>query len=179
MPENVERTAVKIWSEGAALDADLYRPRGLSNERIPGVVLSHGWGGTKASPERYAGLFAAAGMITLTFSHRGWGGSAGEIRELVDPLSWIQSYRSAVDYLEGEPNVDIGRLGAWGTSFGGGTALYTAANDERIKAVAVQVALVGRLDGPRGAAYSKQRAIDLARGTLGPVVAPTDEEPAP
>lgn len=55
MPETVERTTVKIWSNGVALDAYLYRPKGLAEEqRLPAVVLSHGWGGSKSTGERYA-----------------------------------------------------------------------------------------------------------------------------
>ena len=45
MPPSVERTAVTLWSHGVALDADIYRPKGLdADRRVPAVVLSHGWG---------------------------------------------------------------------------------------------------------------------------------------
>lgn len=46
MPPTVERTGVTIWSNGVALDGDLYRPRMLNaSQRAAAVVLSHGWGG--------------------------------------------------------------------------------------------------------------------------------------
>ena len=129
MPPTVERTAVQLWSNGVALDADIYRPKGLGGDRrVPAVVLSHGWGGSKSSGERYAAMFAAAGMVSLCFTHSGWASSGDRmvlvgdrpeldenneciakvrcIRELLDPLEWIQNYRCAVDYIEGEPNVD-------------------------------------------------------------------------
>lgn len=200
MPAGVRRESVRVWSNGVALDADIYRPTGLGpQQRVPGVVLSHGWGGSKATGERYAARFAAAGMVSLCFTYNGWDGSAGSvvlvgeaprldernegvarirvIRELVDPIEWIQNYRSAVDYLEGEPNVDPARLGAWGTSFGGGIALNHAANDPRIKALAVQVAsLAPVLKGPL-LALARQRAIDIARGTIAPVPQGIDAYP--
>jgi len=191
MPPTVERTTVRIWSNGVPLDGDLYRPKDLGGDRrVPAIVLSHGWGGSKSSGERYAALFAAAGMVSLCFTHDGWGSSgsrvvvAGDrpepegsyeavakvrfVRELLDPVEWIQSYRCAVDYIEGEPNVDPARIGSWGTSFGGGVALHNAANDDRIKALVVQVAPLSVRTAPlvmRG----KQRAIDMARGTIASV----------
>jgi len=191
MPPTVERTAVQLWSNGVALDADIYRPKGLAGDRrVPAVVLSHGWGGSKSSGERYAAMFAAAGMVSLCFTHTGWASSgnrmvlAGDrpeldenneciakvrcIRELLDPLEWIQNYRCAVDYIEGEPNVDPNRIGAWGTSFGGGVAMHNAANDDRIKALAVQVASLSVRSGPL-TVRGKQRAIDMARGRIASV----------
>ena len=191
MPPTVERAAVKIWSNGVALDGDIYRPKDLRGDRrVPAVVLSHGWGGCKSSGERYAAKFAAAGMVSLCFTHSGWGFSGSRVllvgeppelddnnegvarirvvRELLDPIEWIQNFRCAVDYIEGEPNVDPDRIGAWGTSFGGGVAMHNAANDDRIKALSVQVASLC-VRNERVVVRGKQRAIDLARGNIPPV----------
>ncbi|MDM0085453.1 dienelactone hydrolase family protein [Variovorax sp. J31P179] len=192
MPHTVERSSVRVWSNGVALDADIYRPKDLGeDQRAPAVVLSHGWGGSKLTGERYAAKFAAAGMVSLCFTYSGWSSSgssvllAGDlpeldeknegvakvrvVREVVDPIEWLQNYRSAVDYIEGEPNVDPNRIGAWGTSFGGGIAVHNAANDDRIKVLAVQVAsLAPVLKGPL-AVHARQRAIDIARGHIAPV----------
>jgi len=200
MPNTVERAAVKIWSNGVALDADIYRPKDLrGDQRAPAVVLSHGWGGSKSTGERYAAKFAAAGMVSLCFTYSGWCASgnnvllAGErpeldeknegfakvrfIRDVVDPVEWLQNYRSAVDYIEGEPNVDPDRIGAWGTSFGGGIATHHAANDDRIKVLAIQVAsLASVLKGPL-ALHARQRAIDIARGMIAPVPQGIDAYP--
>jgi fermentation-respiration switch protein FrsA (DUF1100 family) len=191
MPPNVQRTTVRIWSNGVALDGDLYRPKDLGGDRrVPAVVLSHGWGGSKASGERYAAKFAAAGMVSLCFTHAGWAASGSRavlvgdqprlnennegvakvrfIRELLDPVEWIQSYRCAIDYIEGEPNVDPKRIGSWGTSFGGGVAMHNAANDDRIKALAVQVAPLSVRSVPL-VTRGRQRAIDMARGRIASV----------
>ncbi len=178
MPDSVEREKVTIWSNGVALDADIYRPK-VRTTPAPGVVLCHGWGGSKLTCERHAALFAASGMIALTFTQatwfgsgpRLWSGSGPEpqaLRDLVDPADWLQNYLAAIDYIEGEPGVDGSRIGAWGTSFGGGIAMHCAANDARIRALSVQVASVAPLAGPI-LAYAKRRAIDMARGECDPV----------
>lgn len=188
MPLTVNREKITIWSDGVALDGDIYRPNDLGGGRLaPAVVMSHGLGGNKSTAERYAAKFAQAGMIALCFSHAGWGDSGnrlvlmGEpptldqknectarvraVRELVDPLEWIQNYRSAVDYIEGEPHVDRDRIGAWGTSYGGGIAMHNAANDKRIKALVVQVAYVAGIRAHLEP-LARRRAIELARGLI-------------
>ncbi len=186
MPDGVGRKAVTVWSNGIALDADLYRPTVVASDAaLPAVVLGHGWGGSKLTAERYAALFASAGMIALTFTQATWSDSGSPlqlvgdpperdganeatarvrfIRELVDPFAWTAGMRAAVDFIEGEPNVDPDRIGLWATSFGGGIAVQVAANDRRIKALSVQVAAIAPLSGPI-ADLARRRAIDTARG---------------
>lgn len=199
MPAGVYRQPLTIWSDGVALDGDIYRPENLgADDRLAGVVLTHGWGGSKLTAERYAALFASAGMIALTFTQAGWfdsaprvvlagdpppggGTSEGEvpvrfIRDVVDPADWIRNFEAAVDYLEGEPNVDPDRIGAWGTSFGGGVAMHVAANDARIKALSVQVAWLAPLAGKQ-LAQARSRAIEAARGAIDPFSQSSDTAP--
>jgi len=88
----------------------------------------------------------------------------------------VDTYRAAIDYLEGEPNVDPDRIGAWGTSFGGGTAFYVAGEDERVKALAIQVPAVFNAPPPM-AAHGKARAIQIARGDFDPI--PQSEDALP
>ena len=184
MPDNVRRTAVTVWSDGYALDADIYRPTDLADgDRLPAIVLAHGWGGSKLTAERYAALFAASGMIALTFTQATWFGSDARlqqvnrtvrvegvgpvevrpIRDLVDPFAWIAGVRDALDYIEGEPNVDTDRIGLWATSFGGGIAVRQAADDSRVKALVVQVAAISGLRGP-ALELARRRAVETARG---------------
>lgn len=178
MPDSVQREKVTVWNNGVALDGDIYRPR-VAGAAAPAIVLCHGWGGSKLTCERHAALFAASGMIALTFTQATWFGSgarlwsgsgpdAHALRDIVDPADWLQNYLAAIDYLEGEPGVDGARLGAWGTSFGGGIAMHCAANDHRIRALSVQVAALAALAGPR-LAHAKRRAVDTARGAYDPV----------
>jgi len=199
LPDSVAREAITLWSRGVALDGDIYRPKGLTAQQmVPAVVLSHGIGGDKETTSRYAALFAASGMIALTFTHASWGNSRGqlvavdaqpdggcgrqgivaarEVRDVLDPLDWVESFRAAIDYIEGEPNVDINRIGAWGTSYGGGTALYATAVDSRIKALGIQVPAVFNLPEIL-AQKARERAIQIARGEFGPV--PQGEDALP
>ncbi|BFM18151.1 alpha/beta hydrolase [Maricurvus nonylphenolicus] len=191
LPDSVERSAIKIWSDGRALDADIYRPKQLDvADKAPAIVTSHGWGGSKETAARYAAKFSEQGFIVVTFTHSTWGESQGNlilevsplqldaegnaeakvhvVRNLVDPIDWVQNVRAAVDYLEGEPNVDSQRIGVWGTSFGGGVVLTAAANDDRISAMVTQVGAFPVASGPT-LAHAKQRAIDIARGKLPPI----------
>lgn len=191
VPDNVEMRKVTIWSEGYRLDGDLFIPKGLAaDEKRPAIVLSHGWGGTKVSSRRPAAKFAAAGYITLGFSYRTWGDSEGPmilvdgmpelnenneatvrtrfIREVVDPLAWAEDYRAALDFIEGEPHVDTERIGAWGTSYGGGMVIWSAAHDERIKTVVSQVGGMG-VHWAEMKQVAKKRAIDIARGDAEPI----------
>lgn len=200
MPEGVARHQATVWSSsGVALDADVYRPTTLAPDAsLPAVVLCHGWGGSKLTAERYAALFASAGMITLTFTQSSWYGSGSPlelvgdapaaddasevvarvryVRDLVDPFDWASNLRSALDYVEGEANVDPRRIGVWATSFGGGIAVYHAAHDDRVKALALQVPAIAPLAGPI-ADYARQRAIDMARGDAAPVPQGVDAWP--
>lgn len=199
MPAGVYRQPLTIWNDGLTLDGDIYRPENLgTDDRLPGVVLTHGWGGSKLTAERYAALFASAGMIALAFTQATWfgsaprvvlagdaplGGATGEgqaqvrfIRDVVDPADWIRNFEAAVDYLGGEPNVDPDRLGAWGTSFGGGVALHVAANDARIKALSIQVAWLAPLAGKQ-LALARSRAIEAARGAIDPFNQTSDTAP--
>ena len=200
MPDGVERHQATVWSNnGIALDADVYRPTTIeSDAALPAVVLCHGWGGSKLTAERYAALFASAGMIALSFTQGSWFGSGSPlqlvgdapvaddaneavarvryIRELVDPFAWITNLRAAIDFLEGEPNVDPARIGLWATSFSGGIAVYQAAHDDRVKALALQVPAIAPLGGPI-ADHARKRAIEMARGTAAPIPQGVDAWP--
>ncbi len=61
------------------------------------------------------------------------------------PMKMVEDYRNAISYLQGEPGVDPDRIGVWGSSFAGGHSIMTAAQDARVKAVAVQIpSIAGR-----------------------------------
>jgi uncharacterized protein len=145
---------VTIWSDGTRLAGDLWWPCGAeAGADIPAVLLVHGWGGVKEHLSlSYAPRFAAGGFAVLAFDYRGWGDSDGrylpttqlpampafdglphrmhgdflELREIVDPLAYLEDIRNALAYLIGQPGVDGQRIGIWGSSLGGGLALHTA-----------------------------------------------------
>ena len=58
--------------------------------------------------------------------------NAKAIREVVDPIDQTRDIISALNYLAGEPGIDISRIGIWGTSYSGGHVIYVAAQDKEL-----------------------------------------------
>ncbi len=191
LPEHVATRSVDIWSEGTRLAGDLYFPDNLeAGDTLPTIVLCHGWGGVKRGLRRLGGKLAAEGYLVLAFDYRGWGESdsrlviKGEspepdgngeamvrvqmIREVVDPLAEAEDIHNVLNFIVGEPGVDTDRIGLWGSSYGGGLVVWTAAHDDRVKAVVAQVPGMGAQSAQRRA-LGLQRAIEHARGTIEPI----------
>ena len=179
-----------VWSEGLRLAADILTPDGLDGPG-PAILLCHGWGGRKQHLlELYAPYFAAAGNVVMVFDYRTWGESDGKpvpvadepmlteggertirvriVREVVDPVDHVADVRAALAYLLAEPGVDPGRVGLFGSSYGGGHVLSVAGTDDRVRAVVAQSGARGVLDPPipqdRGGAVTTLGGVpDLAR----------------
>ncbi|MFP8878158.1 MAG: alpha/beta fold hydrolase [Myxococcota bacterium] len=189
----VQSETVVIWSEGTRLRGTLWKPKNLEpGAKVPGIILAHGWGGLRSHLDRtYAPKFAGGGFVVLAFDYRGWGDSDGKlvaaeqlptpdaggevtvrtrvIREVVDPWDQLDDIRSALDYLVGDPDVDPSRIGIWGTSYGGGHAIWFAAHDDRIRAAVAQVGAQGADRNPRAVAHARRRATAKARGDIDPI----------
>lgn len=88
---------------------------------------------------------AAAGFVALTFDYKGWGKSDGPKLRLA-PYGRVEDTQAAITFLAQQPEVDPERLGLYGISYGGSTAVFTAAVDQRPRAV---VSVTGVGDGPR------------------------------
>ena len=188
------RKPVELWSDGTRLAGDVFYPKATAEgEKLPTIVLCHGWGGVKAHLNRgIAPRFAAAGYLVLAFDYRGWGESdarlvvrgqmpepdedgyvtvkAQAIRQLVDPLDQQEDIDAAITFVEGEPHADASRIGIWGSSFGGGHVIWRAAHDRRVKAVAAQVGAMDQRSGlvvaPGGLKGFHRTAIQRARGEV-------------
>ena len=162
----VDHEPISLWSEGVRLAGDIYKPKNIQpGEKLPGLLLVHGWGGTKAHLNRaYAPQLARLGFVVLTFDFKGWGESNGpliyrqslpeekdattlsvevdHIRRIINPRSMVEDAKAALNYLAGEKQVLSNTIGIWGTSLCGGIALVTAAADDRIKAYVDQIGAV-------------------------------------
>ncbi len=195
---DLERRSVELWSDGTRLAGDLTYPKtATADNKLPAIVLCHGWGGTKAHLNaQIAPQFAAAGFVVMTFDYRGWGESdsrlvvtdempkpdkdgyvtvkALAVQQLVDPLDQQEDIDAAITFVEGEPIVDKDRIGIWGSSFGGGHVIWRAANDDRVKCV---VAQVGAMDQMLGLPLDEIHAekIQRVRGEIMPVPLDADK----
>jgi uncharacterized protein len=188
---DVPTRALTIWSEGTRMAGTVFTPPSAGpNDRLPTLLMAHGWGGVAAQLARDARAFANAGYLVVTFDYRGWGNSdsrviladqpppadqrqngrftAGviEVREVVDPVDMLADWQNALHWLHGESQVDTTRIGVWGSSQSGGYVVEMAIRDPRIKAVHSQVgALSGHGMGTTPQAY--QEATRRARGEIG------------
>ena len=133
--------AVSFYSEGTRLSGDLFLPDGLvPGEQRAGIVLCHGYTGVRNLylPDTAKAL-TGAGYVVLTFDYKGWGDSDGP-KSRLSPYGRVIDSQAALTFLGAQDIVDADRLGIYGTSYGGATVVWTAAVDQRVKAV---VSVVG------------------------------------
>ena len=138
---------VSFYSEGVKLAGDLFLPASLApGERRAGIVLCHGYTGVRDLylPDTARAL-TAAGYVVLTFDYKGWGDSEGPPNRLA-PYGRVLDSQAALTFLGAQAMVDAGRLGLYGTSYGGATVVWTAAVDQRVRCV---VSVVGVGHGRR------------------------------
>lgn len=138
---------VKFYSEGQVIQGNLSLP----HQGAPCIIMSHGLEGSKDGDKWlvFSRRFYEAGFACLRFNYRGCGEgeekSEGQFEDTT--LSGrIKDYRAAINFIE-TAEVDVKRLGAMGSSFGGMVAL--AAQDSRTKAL-VTLATPIRLHAPTG-----------------------------
>ncbi len=183
--------ALSLFSEGTRVAAAVYTPDSPAPEGgYPAILLCHGWGGLKSQLVPYAELFAGAGFVAMVFDYRGWGESDGRIiadveapplleagrrtltvtvlREIVDPVDQTTDVRNCLAVLASEPGVNPARIGIWGTSYGGGHAVFIAGTDDRVRAAVAQIGGFGFPAEHRAAA--RARAAQKARGEIAPAV---------
>src|SRR5262249_27500414 len=159
------------------------------SDKLPTIVMSHGWGGTAAALRPDAVRFARAGYLVVAFDYRGWGSSDSrlvavgkpekkdgklvaevkEVREVVDPIDQTTDILNAISWVTGDKQCDKERIGIWGSSFSGGHVVYVAARDPRVKAFVSQV---GSMDGrwvlsPKLKDYTFSQAGARPRGQIG------------
>jgi len=134
-----DRTDVSFGPGDAECAAWLYRPRGADGEPGPAVVLGHGLGAVKEMRlDAYAERFADAGYACLVFDYRHFGASGGEPRQLLDIGRQLEDWRAAIAFARAVERIDPERVAVFGSSFGGGHAILTAAEDPRIAAAIAQ-----------------------------------------
>ncbi|WP_044203199.1 alpha/beta hydrolase [Flammeovirga sp. OC4] len=128
---------INFKSEGFNLSGHLFFPSNYTEgTQYPAIVVSGSWTTVK---EQMAGLyaekFAQEGFITLAFDFRNYGESEGEPRFWENPEMKVEDIKNAVSYLQGLPEVDSKRIGAFAVCAGSMYTLMAASGDDRIKAV--------------------------------------------
>lgn len=128
---------VRFDSGDAWCSATLYRPGGPGPH--PVIVMGHGVGGLRQMRlPAFAERFVEAGYACLVFDYRHFGGSGGQPRQLLDIERQLQDWQSALRYVRDHAELDNAKIVLWGTSFGGGHVLATAATDGHVAAVVSQ-----------------------------------------
>jgi hypothetical protein len=117
------------------------------------VIVAFGRKGSQ-DPAR---MLARHGYGVLIFDRRGEGESDGD----PNPFAWDggeKDLRAAIDFLEGRPDVEPGRIGGIGLSVGGETFLQTAARSDDLQAVVSEGATArsgSELDSVPGSPWSQ------------------------
>ena len=149
-------------SEVSTLVAWLLVPAGIKpGEKRPGMLVTHGHhpqgmdamaGANGAEVRSYVTGMLEAGYVLLAPAWWGWAGRdghldlVGESRDKCNVIQMaaamyglnvldlhVQDGRAALDILAARPEVDAGRLGVIGNSYGGRTAMWLAVFDERLR----------------------------------------------
>ena len=180
-PEDISFRTDFIISEGTKMAAEVFTP-GEASEKLPTIVMSHGWGGTARHLRPDGIAFARAGFLVVIFDYRGWGKSDArlisqsspirtdgkltatvvEVRGVVDPIDQTTDIQNALHWVQAEPLCDRARIGIWGSSFSGGHVVYVAARDPRVKAFVSQV---GAMDARWALQNPNLRQLTFSQGT--------------
>ena len=148
---------------------DLYRPRTASStQKVPAILTTNGFGGSKADQQPFAEKYAAKGYAVLSYSGLGFGGSGCPIT-LDDPDHDGVAGSQLVSFLGGAPGIAFTdaahtqpvapldvvvhdatdhagraqrfdpRVGMWGGSYGGQIQFAVAGVDPRVDALVPQI----------------------------------------
>jgi uncharacterized protein len=139
----LSRQPVAFESEGAVLRGFLY-PAERGDPPYPILIMAHGTSATISMvADRYAEVFASAGISALLYDHRNFGLSEGEPRQEINPWVQCRGYRDAITYVRGIDDHDPDRIALWGDSYSAGGVYLVAAADDRVKAVVAQCPVFG------------------------------------
>jgi dipeptidyl aminopeptidase/acylaminoacyl peptidase len=130
-------TKVTFPSDGLKLSGAVGIPPGLQpGERRPAWIVMHGFGSNSDSHGvlQPCDMFQKLGYVTLRFDMRGCGASEGEKGRILC-LDQVSDARNALTFLAQHKNVDPGRVGLIGSSFGAAVAVYAGGVDQRVAAV--------------------------------------------
>lgn len=130
-------------SNGIRCAATLHLPEGSGP--FPAILMVHGLGGVQdALTVPFYAPFNEVGFAVMTFDYAGWGQSEGAPRNVINPWHRERDVENALQHLCSQAQVDPRRIVLWGTSFGGGHVVKTAARHPELLGAIAQVPM---LDG--------------------------------
>lgn len=92
------RTDIEFNAEGPILRGWHYVPD-QGQGPFPTIIMAHGSAALKEQYlDRYAEVFAAAGLASIVYDHRNFGESDGDVRQEIDPVLQMRDYRHAVTF---------------------------------------------------------------------------------
>ena len=134
---------VEFLSKGTKCAAWLYLPEGI--KKPPVVIMAHGFAAERTFRlPAFAKRFVELGMAVFLFDYRNFGASDGTPRNLVNPFRHVEDWKAALAHVRTIDGINTDKIALWGSSFGGGHVVVTAAKDAGVSAVVAQVPM---LDG--------------------------------
>lgn len=123
-----------VWFNSGVfrLRGGLFVPRAAAERKLPGLVYCSGFPGNDKTSSKIAEALSGEGYVALWFDYKGVRGSEGEL----DFVSQVDDLKAAIDYLKSREEVSD-KIAVIGHCYGGRVAIRAAAEDQRIKAVAV------------------------------------------
>lgn len=125
--------------DGVEIVGTFYPP---AQPNSPAVLLLHQWGGERGDYDDFAKQLQTHGIGALAIDGRGFGESTTQNKKKVgarhteDAVTGMKSdIERAFDFLAHQTNVDAGRIGLVGASYGSSLAIIHGAENPRVKAV--------------------------------------------
>ena len=132
-----------IEATSAANPVNLANTTATATQKLPVVVLGHGFGGTRdVGLPPLAERLARAGFAAFVFDYRHFGASGGLPRQVIDPTTQLEDWHAALRFVRTLRDVDGTRTAVLGSSMGGAHALIVASEDRDVRAVVAQAPMV-------------------------------------
>jgi len=137
-----------VTEDGLTLQGWLIGPD-TQGKDMPAIIICHGLGANKSDFTDLAAQLARRGYRVLIFDFRAHGDSGGSRSSL--GYHEQKDVAAALAFLTARPGIDGRRIGIFGFSLGGATAIMTAAGIGKFAAVAVDSSFTSLRDQAREA----------------------------